>query len=315
MSNNDNNKSCCKSNEIKLKGPRGIAGQQGIQGPVGPQGIQGPQGMTGTIGPQGPQGFAGTPGTPGAQGPIGLTGNTGSTGGIGLTGATGAIGPQGPAGSGGGTFAITQKMITNNGAGTYTVPANVNYIIVELIGAGGGYSQIATNIYGGGGGGAYIKDTISVVPGAAIPYFVGDGGGFATNGQNTTFGTNYVAGGGYGAVATFGAPHKMKPGYGGLPTSLSTTALLAYGQCGEVNITANTKKTAVDGGLSGRGFSNTNLITFGQDTATNVVDLTSPPPLINLNLNNYGNGGWLSRTNTGHQGAKGVIIITEYLFY
>lgn len=49
----------CKSNEIKLRGPRGFVGPAGPQGPVGPQGLQGLQGASGPQGVQGPQGFNG----------------------------------------------------------------------------------------------------------------------------------------------------------------------------------------------------------------------------------------------------------------
>lgn len=49
----------CKSNEIKLRGPRGFTGPAGPQGPVGPQGIQGLQGAPGPQGPQGVPGPAG----------------------------------------------------------------------------------------------------------------------------------------------------------------------------------------------------------------------------------------------------------------
>jgi hypothetical protein len=52
-------KCSCKSNEIKLRGPRGFVGPAGPQGPVGPQGIQGFQGVPGPQGVQGPQGPAG----------------------------------------------------------------------------------------------------------------------------------------------------------------------------------------------------------------------------------------------------------------
>lgn len=67
----------CKSNEIKLRGPRGFVGPAGAQGPIGPQGIQGLQGAAGPQGPQGPQGVAGTAGTPGSTGPAGPQGIAG----------------------------------------------------------------------------------------------------------------------------------------------------------------------------------------------------------------------------------------------
>jgi hypothetical protein len=67
----------CKSNEIKLRGPRGFVGPAGPQGPVGPQGIQGLQGAPGPQGVQGPQGASGAAGTPGAIGPAGPQGTAG----------------------------------------------------------------------------------------------------------------------------------------------------------------------------------------------------------------------------------------------
>jgi len=56
----------CKSNEVKLRGPRGFVGPKGQQGLVGPQGLQGPQG------PAGPRGLTGAQGATGAQGIQGL---------------------------------------------------------------------------------------------------------------------------------------------------------------------------------------------------------------------------------------------------
>ncbi len=67
-------KCSCKSNEIKLRGPRGFTGPIGAQGMVGPQGIKGDQGPAGPQGPQGPQGFTGSVGPQGSTGPQGIAG-------------------------------------------------------------------------------------------------------------------------------------------------------------------------------------------------------------------------------------------------
>ena len=67
----------CKSNEIKLRGPRGFTGPAGVPGMTGPRGLQGQQGLPGPQGPQGPQGVAGTAGTPGSTGPQGPQGIAG----------------------------------------------------------------------------------------------------------------------------------------------------------------------------------------------------------------------------------------------
>jgi len=68
-------KCSCKSNEIKLRGPRGFTGPAGPQGPLGPQGIQGLQGSPGPQGPRGVQGEIGPQGATGPQGPAGGAGN------------------------------------------------------------------------------------------------------------------------------------------------------------------------------------------------------------------------------------------------
>ena len=53
------------------KSSNGVAGPQGIQGPMGPQGVSGP------IGPSGPAGVDGAQGPAGAEGPPGPAGAEG----------------------------------------------------------------------------------------------------------------------------------------------------------------------------------------------------------------------------------------------
>jgi hypothetical protein len=63
-------------------------------------------------------------------------------------------------------------------SGTFTVPAGVTSITIELIGAGGNGAQ---NGGGGGGGGAYVRGVANVTPGQTISFVVGEGGsGLAT---------------------------------------------------------------------------------------------------------------------------------------
>lgn len=68
------------------------------------------------------------------------------------------------------------------GAGTWTVPAGVTRICIEIWGAGGGGA-----IYGGGGGGGYIKAYFTVTPGSSVSYIIatgGSGGSFAGSSAN-----------------------------------------------------------------------------------------------------------------------------------
>lgn len=64
--------------------------------------------------------------------------------------------------------------ITTPGAGSVTVPAGMNSVLVELHGAGGGAkTQLG---FKGGGGGAFASRTIAVTPGQTLNYEVGIGG-------------------------------------------------------------------------------------------------------------------------------------------
>lgn len=110
-----------------------------------------------------------------------------------------------------------------NSSGTFTVPAGITKVMVELWGAGGGggggggggYSNHGGN-GGGGGGGGYVKDILNVSPGQSINVTIGSGGGYGlggiagsinspgqfggggVNGAGSSFGTTTVGGGNAG---------------------------------------------------------------------------------------------------------------------
>ncbi len=100
------------------------------------------------------------------------------------------------------------QTITTTGAGTFTMPPNINSVIVECWGGGGagaGHSGGGSSKGdGGGGGGGYIKVNYMAGSGTVISYFVGPGGVGAPiagiSGQNTWFaGSNsIIAAGGQG---------------------------------------------------------------------------------------------------------------------
>lgn len=138
-------------------GNAGPQGPQGPNGPNGPNGPAGPLGPTGLTGAQGPQGPAGPLGQAGAQGPAG---------------PSGAVGPQGPAGPQGvpgpGGLSGVQEFTTS---GSFTVPAGITQLLVEMWGGGG-----AGLVNDGGGGGAYSRSVIAVTPGVTYRVLVGAGG-------------------------------------------------------------------------------------------------------------------------------------------
>lgn len=94
------------------------------------------------------------------------------------------------------------------GSGSWTVPAGVTKLYVELWGGGGG-----GNWYAGGGGGSYVCGIITVTPGSTVGYTVGaEGLGGGPNGTNggssiityTPSTITLTAQGGFGA--TFSSP-------------------------------------------------------------------------------------------------------------
>lgn len=120
-------------------------------------------------------------------------------------------------------------------SGSWTVPAGVTKVYVQLWGGGGGGSGGNTvgQIHGnGGGGGAYASEYISVTPGASMSVTVGTGGSGGTGGASplagsaggsSTFGgVSAGAGAGAGAVTasytnggTSGATENIPGGIGG----------------------------------------------------------------------------------------------------
>jgi hypothetical protein len=90
----------------------------------------------------------------------------------------------------------TVETFTTPGTFTWTVPAGVFTIEVEAWGAGGGGASVPNSTAaGGGGGGGYSRSTISVTPGAMIPYTVGAGGLEGINGGNSIINSTIIGGG------------------------------------------------------------------------------------------------------------------------
>src|SRR5215472_9949522 len=163
-------------------GPQGPAGAAGAQGPVGPAGPIGPQGLQGLQGDPGPAGAAGAPGVAGAQGPAGPQGPAGD---VGPTGPQGPTGPTGPTGSAGGGLNGRKEFVAS---GTFTVPAGVTLLSVDLYGAGGGGTDTLCLGGGGGGGGAYTSTILTVQASQVLTITVGAGGNPGTA-LNTTGGS------------------------------------------------------------------------------------------------------------------------------
>jgi hypothetical protein len=115
-------------------------------------------------------------------------------------------------------------VLSNIGAGSWSVPGDVDLILaVEVWGGGGGAGSRIGHSIGGAGGGAYSKKSnIKVVPGATLAYFVGTGGKSTNDGSAGGDGgdswfmsaTTVMAKGGKGSL-----PGCCEPGAGGQASS------------------------------------------------------------------------------------------------
>jgi hypothetical protein len=226
-----------------------------------------------TVGAVGPQGPAGENGLPGIQGP---------------PGPEGPPGPPGPPGTGTGSINGIREFVTS---GTLQVPAGVTRVLVELWGAGGGGSGsgagFCTVVLGqnvcllgpsgnGGGGGAYVRAVVDVVPSSTYDVVIGVAGtggtgqpldrsvppGAAGPGAPTQIrlGSTVVA------SAAGGAGGGLTGGPGGLPGSIGISRAGLPGLPGvgiNGGIPGNPGLVAVLSTTAGRGGSGANAVGLG----------------------------------------------------
>lgn len=142
----------------------------------------------------------------------------------------------------------SRQIFTSGSAQTWTVPAGVYRVYVELYGGGGGGCTQNTNYGGGGGGGGYCDVIQAVTPGSGITYTVGAGGAAGVG-----------SGSGSAGTASTWSQGSLSAGGGAGGTS---TVVVAGGTAtgGDININGgsglpgglNSQVTGVSGGCAGR---------------------------------------------------------------
>lgn len=95
----------------------------------------------------------------------------------------------------------TRRITTLTSGTSYTVPANVTFLNVTLVGGGSGHGSSSTNQAHPG---QAISSTFSVTPGASITYAIGAGGSPNSAGGSTTMTGATTANGGSNTVGTAG---------------------------------------------------------------------------------------------------------------
>lgn len=188
---------------ILTVGPPGPKGDKGDKGDTGSQGIQGIQGVHGEQGLQGPRGEKGDRGDTGSQGPPGITPTEITTIQQQITTIQTQVTQLQQAGGGlSGMQAF--RNTANDGTtatSTWTAPAGITHVLVEIWGGGGGGGLVF-----GGGGAGYSRSVVAVSPGTVYTINVGGGG------------LSYIP---FGRTETDGADSSMNLG--------GTTLLFAHG--------------------------------------------------------------------------------------
>ena len=114
------------------------------------------------------------------------------------------------------SLAQATTVVTLTSSGSWTAPAGVTSVTVEVWGgggAGGGQDQGSDGGGGGGGGGYSKKNTVTVIPGNSYTVSVGAGGAGVTSGTGGSGGDSYfvdattvIAKGGVGGAPSTGTP-------------------------------------------------------------------------------------------------------------
>lgn len=190
-------------------------------------------------------------------------------------------------------------------SGTFTVPAGVTKVGVQIWGAGGsgGTGSNAGATASGGGAGGYSDGVFSVTPGSGYSVTVGTGGAangtFAGNGfggGTSSFGALASATGGTGGVGANGI-QAVTAGVGG--TGSGSGALLIPGGGGGVGIVFGGGPIA--GGLGG-------TAAFGSVPGPNVGQTASAATGQNgIYPGGGGNGGVAG--GAGGAGANGLVVV------
>ncbi len=139
----------------------------------------------------------------------------------------------------GGVMYTNMQVYATPGSFTFTIPAGVSKIMVEVWGAGGGGGNgtAGGNGGGGGGGGGYGKQIFTVAEGTNYNVTVGAGGSAGSGGGTSSFGSLISATGGNGGV--------LLPGTGGS----STASYNCSGSIGSI-FSDNMNQTGGRGGSS-----------------------------------------------------------------
>jgi len=125
--------------------------------------------------------------------------------------------------------------VFTGGSQRFTVPAQVNYVLVTLLGAGGASHGGGSYLNGGAGG--YVSGRLGVTPGEALDIIVGGGGvgvvgGYGGGGTGWDTGTSNTPGGGGGRTAIQRSGADIVTAGGGGGAGRGPSGINGYGGAG-----------------------------------------------------------------------------------
>lgn len=206
------------------------------------------------------------------------------------------------------------QIFTTGSALTYTKPANVSSILVELWGGGGGGGGVtatasSNSAAGGGGAGGYARLYVASAA-STYTYTVGGGGNGGVAGTNT---------GSTGATTTFSASSlQATGGVGGIGSAggLATVATVALGGLGGVGTNGNVN---ANGATGERGLQILTIATSGAGASSPIggggQSVTSAATGNNASVYASGGSGAMTGATTnraGGNGSGGLIIVWEF---
>ena len=204
------------------------------------------------------------------------------------------------------------QIFTSGSAATYTKPANVTSILIELVGGGGAGGGATGNTGtvsagGGGGGGGYARLFVASAA-STYTYTVGAGGTAGTAGNNP---------GNAGGTTTFSASSLQATGgggVGGMAAPIATTAANSAGGTGGIGSNGNinmagcaaTQGFSALGATNGAAMPGTGGNSYFGGGAANIAQTGG----------NYGGGGSgavaTTSSTAGGAGAAGLIVVWEF---
>ena len=205
------------------------------------------------------------------------------------------------------------QIFTTGTAATYTRPAGITSILVEIVGGGGGGggslgAASSTSAGAGGGAGGYCRLWVSAAS-PSYTYTVGAAGTAGTAGNNA---------GGTGGTTTFSASSMSAAGGvgGGGSSSVLNTAANSF--AGGIGGTAINGDVNITGGSGGGSFIALGAILSGQGGASYLGG--GGLGVVSVAAGNAGNalgsggsgGGCTSVSQAGGAGKSGLIIVWEY---